>query len=998
MTTASNFKTIFQDHQAGKLAEALTGYLRLLEQEPQHVDALVSLATLYLQLGKPAESAHYFETALAIQPRKLLARHNYALCLKQQKKYDQALAQFDLAIAVDPQYELAYKNKFALLEQLGRQAERLAGLQEARQLLPHSLDLTLLLVASLREAKHDTQALQHIEHLLSLKPKLVMAHNTRGNILLDLGRADDAVQAYLQAIQLQADYAKAHGNLAIAYLSLAKYEQALASFDRALQLDPELPGMRNNRANALQNLHRFDEAVQAYDEILKRDPRDNIAAANKGMLCLLLGRFKEGWPLYEARWQNVAMSVHNELFAYPLWNGRDSLQNKIIIVHPEQGYGDTIQFSRYARLLASQAEQVYLVVNPPLHQLMLDSVKQWPECRNIDVISAGAKIPAFHYQLPLLSAPRVLKTELDTIPNFGTYLFADADYVARWQASLGEKRKSRIGIVWAGSDKHSNDKNRSVPLNDLLNIFQQELRCELEFHALQKDIKDSDAARLNDFHIQNHAQELDSFSDTAALIMQMDLVISVDTSVAHLAAALGVATWILLPHVPDFRWLLGREDSPWYDSVRLFRQTQARDWTSALQQLAQACNQTFAPSSISSTELAVSQLNLANDLLQQGHWQQAESIYRQEFVIHGGNAKLHNNWGVALQKLRRFDEALAAFDLAMQLDATYVSPHLNKAMCLLSLGQFEEGWRLYEWRWKNAQWHTSRRVFSQPLWLGEETIAGKKILIYAEQGLGDTLQFCRFIEQLQSLGADVMLEVPAALLALLACLPVDVYLSGTAPQDFDYQCPLLSLPLALKLRVDTIPQHIPYLQAPESIQQAWQDKIAANASKQGTPLRKKIGVVWAGSALHSNDAQRSLSLTIFSKLFGLDADFYILQKDLKRNDRISLEMMQRFGKRIFILESALLDFTDTAAAINCLDLVIAVDTSVAHLTGALGKPLYLLLPYEADFRWLQSRQDSPWYPSARLFRQQQVGDWTEAMAQLQQQLALDLIVDNGIRI
>jgi tetratricopeptide (TPR) repeat protein len=990
MNTASDLQSIFQLHRAGQLEQALAGYLQLIQREPTHLDALVSLATLYLQMGKLTESAKYFEMALAIQPRKLLALHNYALCLQQQKHYIRALAQFDLVLTIDPRFELAYKSKFALLASLGRQVERLEGLIQARQYLPHSTDLTLLLVSSLRELKEDAQALQYLEQLLRLKPKLVSARNMHGNILLDLGRTEDAIVAYSQAINLKADYAKAHENLAIAYLALAKYDKALASFDHALALDPSLPGTRNERANALQNLHRFDEAMQAYDDILKQNPHDSIAAANKGMLCLLLGRFEDGWYLYEARSQNAAMLVHSELMAFPLWNGRDSLHNKTIILHPEQGYGDTIQFCRYARVLARQAKAVYLVVNEPLRDLIASSVLQWPESRNVEVISAGANIPAFHLQIPLLSAPRMLKTELDSIPDFGTYLFADPNSLAHWQKTLGEKHKRRIGIVWAGSEKHSNDKNRSMLLSEVVAGLRNKLHGEVEFHSLQKQIKDIDLPYLSILPIQNHAEDLHNFSDTAALIKQMDLVISVDTAVAHLAAAMGVDTWILPPHFPDFRWLLKREDSPWYCTVRLFRQPQPRDWIAVLEQVVKAFNQRFYAPQILPERQPTSRMNLANDLVQRGQWQQAENIYRQEFAIHGGNALLHNNWGVAMQKLRRFDEALAAFDTAMQLDPNYVSPHLNKAICLLSLGHFEEGWRLYEWRWKNTQWDSSRREFSQPLWVGDDIIAGKKILIYSEQGLGDTLQFCRLIDRLHALGVEVIFEVPIALLALLRCLPITVCASGSAPKDFDYHCPLLSLPLALKLTMDDLPQHVPYLQVEMSLQQAWQEKILAGACVDVSPPRKKIGVVWAGSAHHSNDAQRSLPFVLCSKLLQYDADYYILQKDLKRADRLSLEMMQRFGKRIFILDSELHDFADTAAVINCLDLVISVDTSVAHLAGALGKPLYLLLAYEADFRWLQTRADSPWYPTARLFRQQQVSDWTEPLVQLQCQLTIDL--------
>lgn len=974
MNPARDFNSILQQHQAGQLHEALSAYLALLESSPNHVDALVSLATLYLQLGKLSDSAQYFEKALVLQPRNLLAVHNYGLCLKQQKLFERALEQFDLAISVNPQYELAYKNKFALLASMDRHEERILGLRQALVHLPRSLDLTLLLVASLRALKQNEEALIYVEKLLQAKPDSESTHNLRGNILLDLGRAGEAVYSYQQAIELQNTYAKAHGNLGIAYLSLAKYHEALASFDRALQLDSNLTGMRNNRANALQNLHRFDEAIAVYDEILLQTPGDSVVAANKGMLCLLLGRFAEGWPLYEARWRNTTMSIHKELSAYPVWDGTESLHGKTIILHPEQGYGDTIQFSRYARVLAKSAEKVYLVVNQPLLRLMQTSVPQWPECERIEVISAGDQVPAFHYQLPLLTVPCVLKTDLSNIPNFGTYLYSDDESQAKWSQILGPRLRPRIGIVWSGSEKHSNDKNRSMYLTELAAVISSELVCDIEFHSLQKEIKSADLPTMAMLSMRDHSENLQNFSDTAALIMHMDLVVSVDTSVAHLAAGLGMPTWVLLPHVPDFRWLLDRSDSPWYDSVRLFRQTETRDWSPVLQEVVSACNAQFQVRAVVGKENLLSRINYANELISSGRWHEAEAIFQQEFDAHSVSAKLYNNWGVVLQKLRRFDEALAAFDASMQIDPDYVSPRLNKSVCLLSLGRFDEGWRLYEWRWKNAQWDSSRRNLEQPLWLGQESLAGKKILIYAEQGLGDSIQFCRLLKKLVEQKAVVSFEVPKALLALFRCLPVAVYENGTAPLDYDYQCPLLSLPLALKLGMENVPNEVPYLRVDQELQTRWLEKI--HAYQTSIPDRKKIGVVWEGSSRHNNDAQRSLSFSKFAKILQHDADFFILQKDIKHADRMGLGLMQSFGKRIFIMENELHDLIDTAALINCLDLIVSVDTSVAHLAGALAKPVCVLLPYEADFRWLQDRMDSPWYPTASLYRQQDVGDWS----------------------
>lgn len=1000
MTNPLNFPTILQLHQAGRLQDALIAYQEVLKREPAHVEAMVSLASLYLQLDRLQDSAQLFQRALQLQPRHLLALHNYGMCLQRQKQFEQALEQFSLALEVAPNYELAHKNKIAILAILGRQDDRLSALHQAVAHLPNSSELTLLLVASLRQRQQNVAALEQLDRLISQQPQLITAHNTRGNVLLELRREKEAVQAYQTAIGLQPDYAKAHGNLAIAYMALAQYQAALNSFDTALALDPELPGMPNNRANALQNLHRFDEALQAYDAILARHPQDSIAAANKGMLCLLLGQFSAGWPLYEARWQNAAVSVHPELMSYPTWNGTDSLHGKILILHPEQGYGDTIQFCRYARVLAAQADMVYLVVNQPLLALMQYSVAQWPDCQNLRVISAGAEIPEFHYQLALLSSPRVLKTELSSIPMMGQYLFVDPVIIRKWQQGLGTRGCMRVGLVWSGSALHTNDKNRSVALSELVDILQSELSTEsypnLEFHALQKEIHAEDIQLMASTSIQNHTQKLHSFYDTAALISCMDLVITVDTSVAHLAAALGKPTLILLAHVPDFRWLLEREDSPWYATVRLCRQQQPRSWRAPLSQAAHACAQMYQEydhhrqaTSLHATvsrKIVASRMNEANALVQQGHWIEAEQIFKTEFEQLGASPKLYNNWGVVLQKLGRFDQALAAYTEAIRLDSQYVSPRLNKAICLLSLGRFAEAWPLYEWRWKNEQWRSSQRHYAATLWLGEQDIAGKRILIYAEQGLGDTLQFCRLLALLQLRGASVVFEAQANLVPLLRCLPVTLCSMGNAPEDLDFQTPLLSLPLALGLEISTIPQQVPYLHASDVKQEQWRQKLAYSMPFTVSASRLKIGVAWSGSAHHRNDAQRSIPMALFSKLLQEDADYFVLQKDISGADRFSIEMMQRFGKRIVILDADLHDFEDTAAAMSCLDLVISVDTSVAHLAGAMAKPLLLLLPWEADFRWLRERLDSPWYPTAELFRQVQVNDWSAPIANLHARL------------
>lgn len=992
MSQLHDFSRIFQWHQSGDLEQALPAYLEFLRRHPQHVEANVALATLYLQSGQCLASAERFEFALMLMPEHVLALHNYAKCLQKLGRLEDALRQLNRCIALMPTYEIAYVSKARLLMAMKADQAHLVFLRDAMQAFPRSAELCLQMALHQRRFHHadsNAKALVAIDQALSLRPDAASLHNTRGNILADLGRLPEAIAAYLCAIKLQANYVKAASNLGLAYFKSGDYPAAIEAYQRALTLDPNLPGLRNNYASALQNQHRFTEALQMYHEILERDPRDEIARANQGMLYLLLGRFQEGWAAYASRWKQVDLSNHPEMMAFPEWTGEESLRGKTIVLHPEQGLGDTIQFSRYAQLLAQQAEQVVLCVVPPMLALMQHSVAQWEGCDNLTVVAAGASIPAFHFQIPLLNLPRAMATSLASIPDPGAYVFAEPRTLAAWRERLAITHKKRIGLVWSGSAAHSNDQQRSIALNELMQALAQLDVGSYEFHSLQKEIREADLDGLQRFSIIDHRAQLRDFSDTAALVELMDVVVSVDTSVAHLAAAMGKTTWIMLAYVPDFRWLLEREDSPWYRSVRLFRQAQAAHWDSALSKLTAALSAQFSSVANAASALAAqtaaitpstpSRMSEANALCQAGHWQEAQEIYRQICAAQGSSAILHNNWGVVLQKLRRFPGALEAFDLAIRLDPHYVSPHINKSMCLLSLGQFEEGWRLYEWRWQNAQWASSRRHFPQPLWLGAEDIAGKRLLVYAEQGLGDTLQFCRYLFLLREAGVHVTFEVPASLITLLSCLPVTLRTpeqEKTQPlSDVDYQCPLLSLPLALKTRVESIPMPGGYVQVAADKQAQWRDRLPRSG-------KLRVGVVWAGAPAHQNDAKRSIGLNLFLQLMQADLDYYVLQKRLSKQERTHIAVMRSFGKSLHVLADQLEDFADTAAVIMELDLLIAVDTSVAHLAGALGKPVWILLPYEADFRWMHERRDTPWYASARLFRQTQPGDWAAVLREV----------------
>jgi predicted negative regulator of RcsB-dependent stress response len=364
-----------------------------------------------------------------------------------------------------------------------------------------------------------------------------------------------------------------YSNRGIVLYELRQLDAAVASYDRAIALEPGNAEAYSNRGNALKDLGRLDAAVASYDQAIALRPDIGEVRYNKSLALLLGGDFVAGWEGHEWRWMTEKMKPVKRTFPQPLWLGRESVAGRTILLHSEQGFGDTIQFCRYAKLVADLDARVILEVPESL----LGLVKQlsWVSEFVID----GNPLPAFEYHCPLLSLPLAFKTTLSSIPCPTPYLRADPGKLSYWTSTLGEKRSPRVGLVWGGSPEHTNDRNRSIGLAALV----QHLPAGFEYVSLQKDVRDSDKPVLeSNPHILHLGKDLDDFTDTAALCELMDVVISVDTSVAHLSGALGKSTWVLLPFSPDWRWLLERDDSPWYPSVKLFRQPRVGDWDSVL--------------------------------------------------------------------------------------------------------------------------------------------------------------------------------------------------------------------------------------------------------------------------------------------------------------------------------------------------------------------------------------------------------------------------------
>lgn len=370
--------------------------------------------------------------------------------------------------------------------------------------------------------------------------------------------------------------------------------------------------------------------------------------------------------------------------------------------------------------------------------------------------------------------------------------------------------------------------------------------------------------------------------------------------------------------------------------------------------------------------------NLATVLQTLGRFEEALQSHDRAIALNPGDPMLFSNRGNVLAALGRAAEATASFNRALALDPQHAEARYCLSLHLLREGQYEQGWSLYEWRYRVPQLFTPR-AFRQPQWRGDFSLAGQTILLHAEQGLGDTLQFCRYVPLVAEQGARIILEVPGSLLPLMRSLCPGVMLlaAGDPLPPFDCHCSLMSLPLAFGTSLEKIPAKGRYLAASD-------ESMGWVASRLQARHQPRVGLVWSGSPQHQEDRWRSIPLRQLDPLLALDLDFHVLQNQMSNDDRA---MLKSTGRPVDHADE-LVDFDRTAALVQHMDLVITVDTSIAHLAGALGKPVWVLLARHSDFRWMRERTDSPWYPSARLFRQSRQGDWGAVIAEVALQLKL----------
>jgi Flp pilus assembly protein TadD len=483
-------------------------------------------------------------------------------------------------LAAQPNHADALHLLGIIAHQMRRDSLALELIDKALALKPNSADVVNNRGNALAELKRYDEALASYDKALALKPDYAEAFNNRGVALQELRRLDEALASYDQALALRPDYAEAFNKRGYALHDLDRLDEALASYDKAVALKPDLAEAFNNRGVTLQQQNRIDEALASYREALRLRPNFVQAHSNLGYALLLAGRFEEGWKEHEWRWKTEHMSGETRDFPVPLWCG-EAIGDRVILLHAEQGFGDTLQFCRYVPQIAAGARTV-LEVQAPLVRLL----SRLPGITKI--VARGDGLPSFDLHCPLLSLPRTLGTTLDNTPAAMPYLAADPTRAANWRrrlAGIAGLDGLRVGLVWAGGERvkwktSAVDHRRSVALNAMAPLGEA---SRVSFVSLQKGGPAAQAATPpHGMALHDFTADLHDFEDTAALIDGLDLVISVDTAVAHLAGALGKPVWLLNRFDSCWRWLLNRDDSPWYPLLRQFRQPSPGDWNSVI--------------------------------------------------------------------------------------------------------------------------------------------------------------------------------------------------------------------------------------------------------------------------------------------------------------------------------------------------------------------------------------------------------------------------------
>ena len=1078
--------------------------------------------------GRFSEAREVYDTMLSQRRHdpEILNFHAMAILEEGHRGRPAALAALSMAahsVALGPSRSDLWSNFAVLLDSLGASSDNRRALRFALDAEPDHIPSVAALARKLSAQGQAEEAVSMLSGVLTRHPEMAAAHSAMAAVFSDLKRHQQAEAAMRRALEIEPDHARFWVQLGAIQNDGSRPRNAADSWERALFHEPDNADAFSNlganerdhgdveiacwfgrravecdpaHADAWNNLGiaefeaaRDDNAIAAFRKAIELRPDHADAHLALGMALLDRGDFANGLKHYEGRLASRKLGITRGRPNLPYWKGGDPRGLSILLM-AEQGFGDTFQFARYVRWLKEHgAAKVYVGCRNRIAHLIATVA-------GVDgIVGEGDKLPEVDAMAYVMSMPHLTGMRADSIPSYETYMTADPGRVTRRAEWLAARPGYRVGIVWQGNPDPKVDKGRSFPLAALEPLSQVP---GVRLIALQKEAGEEQIEALDGrFKVERPEPDFDAgpdaFADTAALIMNLDLVVTSDTAVAHLAGALGKPCWVVLKANPEWRWFSGRSDSPWYPATRLFRrikdEVEDAPFAGVMARVAEALARLvagdlaqrhvtaphegtnvvpFDPATtfnaaqqahkagddatathlyatmlnqpkyegaalnmlgaislyadrnhraviffkgaekaglqsaefltnhaialrrtgatdgaianleavIARAETPEAHLTLANIHRDACNFDQSLAHYRNSLALRPEFSKAHRGIGNLMRDMHRPEESLAAFERARALSPKDADLILDHAHAKLFAGDLVGGFRDYEYRWQSKE--IRPREFAEPRWNGEPA-PGKVLLIHGEQGFGDNIQFVRFVDEAARRVGRVVLEVRGPLVGLMKNLeterPLTVAEQGKPPGKFDLQIPLLSLPMAFGTTLDTIPPPARFRLDPERVA-GWRKQFPANGTK--------VGLIWQGNPKARADAGRSPSFSALAPLFSLpDTHFISLQKT------DGLDQLRRSGLADSIITpgDALGDFLETAHAIAALDIVVSSCTATLHLAASLGVPVYGMLKYHADWRWLNEIETSPWYPSVRLFRQQRPGEWDAVVAAIRAALA-----------
>lgn len=526
----------------------------------------------FLERGDLRNAEIEINKAIDLNPNNFNAQHILGIIKGEQNELSASIEALSKAVKINAKDGVLQFNLAKALMKAERYSESLRHHNQATFLMKNNADVWINFGVSLMHLNRNQIALTCFEQSIKIHPYDAEAWSNKAMTLLALNRYKEALESCDMAIAYKPDYAEGWSNRGVVLLSLRQYKEALEAFDKAISFRKDYAVAWSNRGDALDHLKRYEEAIISYNEAISLNKNYFNAYWNKSLSQLVIGDFLNGWQNYEYRFKSTNINSENYKNLPKLTNLKN-LSGKKLLVWSEQGYGDAIQFSRFTHNLLELGAKVYFEVHEPLKSLFKESYK------NAVVISKDDSIAGIDYQIPLLSLPHLFSTVLTNIPSYQRYLDCTSESATKWDFALSlSHNKPNIGIACSGNQANTNDGNRSIPLD-----FFEPLSNIVNLFIIQKDMRGSDIEFLKSHpNIQFLGSQIQSFDDSAAIVEKMDFIVSVDTSLAHLSAALGKSTFILLPWAPEWRWLLDRQDSPWYPTALIFRQPKQDDWSSVL--------------------------------------------------------------------------------------------------------------------------------------------------------------------------------------------------------------------------------------------------------------------------------------------------------------------------------------------------------------------------------------------------------------------------------